>query len=74
VRAQLGQAKGQIVGSTSPATEQNLRQAREAREDLIKAVLDVNTLITDVPAVYDKVGAGGLKPPALKPVRAVPAQ
>ena len=68
VRGQLGQTKGQIMGSTSMPTAQQLRSSVELREDLTKVVADTNELITAIPAIYDALGASGAKPTALKPV------
>lgn len=73
VRGQLGQTKGQIMGSTSMPTAQQIRTAGELREDLAKVVTDTNDLIAAVPAVYDAIGASGAKPAALKPVGPLPA-
>ncbi|MGQ0736039.1 MAG: VPS10 domain-containing protein [Acidobacteriota bacterium] len=71
VRAQVGGAKGQIMNSHSLPTEQQLRVLREGREELAKVVQDTNALIAVMPGVFDKIGAGGVKPAPLKPVRAV---
>jgi hypothetical protein len=71
VRAQLGQVKGQIMGSHSLPSEQQQRALTLGREDLSKVISDTNALITAIPALFDKAGAGGLKPAALKPVRAL---
>lgn len=68
VRGQLGQTKGQILGSTSMPTAQQIRSSVELREDLTKAVADTNELITAIPAIYDALGASGAKPTPLKPV------
>jgi photosystem II stability/assembly factor-like uncharacterized protein len=72
VRGQLGQTKGQIMGSTSLPTAQQMRSSVELREDLTKVVADTNELITAIPAIYDALGASGAKPTALKPVGPVP--
>jgi hypothetical protein len=72
VRGQLGQTKGQIMGSTSLPTAQQIRAAGEMRDDLTKAIADTNELIAAVPAIYDALGASGAKPTALKPVGPVP--
>ena len=72
VRGQLGQTKGQIMGSTSMPTAQQMRSSVELREDLTKAVADTNELITAIPAIYDALGASGAKPTPLKPVGPVP--
>jgi photosystem II stability/assembly factor-like uncharacterized protein len=72
VRGQLGQVKGQIMGSTSMPTQQQVRQAGELREDMAKVIADTNELITAVPAIYDALGASGAKPAALKPVGPLP--
>src|SRR5262245_43122622 len=72
VRGQLGQTKGQIMGSTSLPTAQQMRSSVELREDLTKAVADTNELINAIPAIYDALGASGAKPTALKPVGPVP--
>jgi photosystem II stability/assembly factor-like uncharacterized protein len=72
VRGQLGQVKGQIMGSTSMPTVQQMRSSVELREDLTKAVADTNELIAAIPAIYDALGASGAKPTALKPVGPIP--
>ena len=72
VRGQLGQVKGQIMGSTSMPTAQQIRQGGEMREDLDKVIADTNALIAAVPAIYDALGASGVKPAALKPVGPLP--
>ena len=73
VRGQIGQLKGQIMGSTSLPTTQQVRTAGELREDMLKLIQETNDLIASVPALYDKLGAAGLKPASLKPITA-PAQ
>jgi hypothetical protein len=73
VRGQLGQVKGQVMGSTSMPTAQQIRIAGELREDMTKLIADVNALITAVPAIYDALGASGVKPAALKPLGPLPA-
>jgi len=73
LRGQLGQTKGQIMGSTSTPTAQQVRSVGEAREDMVKLVADTNELIAAVPAMYDALGAAGAKPAALKPVGPLPA-
>jgi hypothetical protein len=73
VRGQVGQVKGQIMGSTSMPTAQQTRAAAEARDDMMKIVNDTNDLIAAVPALYDALGAPGAKPAALKPVGPLPA-
>ena len=73
VRGQIGQLKGQIMGSTSLPTAQQMRTAGELREDMVKLIQETNDLIASVPALYDKLGAAGLKPASLKPITA-PAQ
>ncbi len=72
VRGQLGQVKGQLMGSTSMPTAQQVRSSVELREDLTKLVSDTNELIAAIPAIYDALGASGAKPTALKPVGPVP--
>jgi hypothetical protein len=71
VRAQLGQTKGQITGSHSLPSEQQTRALTQGREDLSRVISDTNALITTMPGLYEKIGAGALKPAALKPVRPV---
>jgi photosystem II stability/assembly factor-like uncharacterized protein len=73
VRGQIGQLKGQIMGSTSLPTTQQVRTAGELREDMLKLIQETNDLIASVPALYDKLGAAGLKPASLKLITA-PAQ
>ena len=72
VRGQLGQVKGQIMGSTSMPTAQQIRSTVELREDMDKVIADTNALIASVPAIYDALGATGVKPAALKPVGPLP--
>lgn len=69
VRGRIGQLKGQVMNSTSRPTAMQVRAATEAREDLAAVVKDTNDLIAAVPALYDTLGAGGLKPAALAPLR-----
>jgi hypothetical protein len=71
VRAQLGQAKGQIMGSHSLPSAQQVRALTNGREDLTRVISDTNALIATIPSLFEKVGAGALKPAALKPVRPV---
>jgi photosystem II stability/assembly factor-like uncharacterized protein len=73
VRGQAGQVKGQLMGSTSMPTAQQIRIAGEVRDDMMKVVNDTNDLIAAVPALYDALGASGAKPAALKPVGPLPA-
>jgi hypothetical protein len=72
VRGQLGQTKGQVMGSTTMPTAQQIRAAGELREDMTKVVADTNALIAAVPALYDTLGAANLKPAARAPVGPVP--
>jgi hypothetical protein len=71
IRAAIGGVKGQLLGSHSLPSEQQLRVLSENREDLTKAITDTNALVTKMPALYDQMGASGLKPAALKPVRTI---
>jgi hypothetical protein len=71
VRGQIGQLKGQIMGSTSLPTAQQVRNAGELREDMVKVVQDANDLIAAVPGLYEKIGAAGVKPSQLKSIPAV---
>jgi hypothetical protein len=60
---QLGGVKGQMLQSTSKPTEVQLRLAREAREDLAAAVVEINAIIsTAMPAVYQALGQPQLQP------------
>ena len=59
------------MNSHSLPTEQQLRVLNEGRGDLAKVVQETNTLITTMPGLFDKIGASGLKPAALRPVRSV---
>jgi photosystem II stability/assembly factor-like uncharacterized protein len=69
VRGQIGQVKGQIMGSTSLPTATQMRQTTEMREDLAKVIDEVNTVITTaMPTLYKHVGA---QPTPLKPLRAL---
>ena len=69
VRGQIGQTKGQIMNSHSLPSEQQLRVLTDGRGDLAKVIQETNALITAMPALFDKIGASGLKPAALKPVQ-----
>jgi photosystem II stability/assembly factor-like uncharacterized protein len=71
VRGQIGQTKGQIMNSHSLPSEQQLRVVTDGRGDLSKVIQETNALITAMPALFDKIGASGLKPAALKPVRTI---
>ena len=71
VRGQIGQTKGQIMNSHSLPSEQQIRVLADGRGDLSKVIQETNALITTMPGLFDKIGASGLKPAALKPVRAV---
>ena len=71
VRAQIGQTKGQIMNSHSLPSEQQMRVLTDGRGDLAKLIQETNALITTLPGLFDKIGASGLKPVALKPVRLV---
>ena len=73
VRGQLGQVKGQLMGSTSMPTQQQIRITGELRTDMEKVVADTNALIAAIPAIYDAMGASGAKPTALKPIGPLPA-
>jgi photosystem II stability/assembly factor-like uncharacterized protein len=73
VRGQIGQVKGQVMGSTSTPTAQQIRTAGEVRDDMMKVVTETNDLIAAVPALYDTLGASGAKPAGLKPVGPLPA-
>ena len=71
VRGQIGQTKGQIMNSHSTPSEQQMRVLTEGRGDLAKVIQETNALITSMPGLFDKIGASGLKPAALKPVRTI---
>jgi hypothetical protein len=71
VRGQIGQTKGQIMSSHSLPTEQQMRVLSDGRGDLAKVIQETNALIAAIPGLFDKIGASGLKPAALKPLRPV---
>jgi photosystem II stability/assembly factor-like uncharacterized protein len=71
VRAQVATTKTQIMNSTSLPSEQQLRALTELRGDLGTLIQETNALIAATPALFDRIGAGALKPAALKPVRPV---
>ena len=52
---------------SAPSTQQT-RVLHEGREDLAKLIAETNTVITAMPGLYEKLGASGVKPAALKPV------
>jgi photosystem II stability/assembly factor-like uncharacterized protein len=61
---QLAGVKGQMMQSTSRPTEVQLRLAREAHQDLVAAVTEINMLIsTGIPAVYQALGQPQLLQP-----------
>ena len=68
VRRQIQQVKGQVIGSTSLPTAQQIRIAGELRDDVAALVANTNALMAAVPALYDALDASGAKPAALKPV------
>ncbi len=72
-RGQIGQNKGQIMGSTSAPTVQQVRIAGELRADMETVVQEVNAAIAAVSSLYDKLGAAGVKPAAPKPIGPLPA-
>jgi hypothetical protein len=60
---QIAGVKGQLMQSTSRPTEVQLRLAREAREELAAAVVEINSIITTaMPAVYQALGQPQLQP------------
>ncbi len=59
------------MNSHSLPSEQQLRVLTDGRGDLAKAIQETNALITSMPNLFDKIGASGLKPAALKPVRTI---
>ena len=68
---QFAGVRGQLLSSTSRPTEAQVRQAREARADLVTAVQEINMIITTtMPAVYQALGQAQLLP-ALAPLGAV---
>jgi photosystem II stability/assembly factor-like uncharacterized protein len=71
VRGQIGQTKGQIMNSHSLPSEQQMRVLTDGRGDLAKVIQETNALIAEIPGLFDKIGASGLKPAALKPLRPV---
>jgi hypothetical protein len=68
IRQQLGGAKGQIMNSTSLPSAQQMRVLTEGRDDLAKLIAETNSVIAAMPGLYEKLGAAGVKPAALKPV------
>ena len=57
------------MNSTSLPSAQQMRALTEGRDDLTKLAAEINGLIASMPGLFDKIGAGGLKPATLKPVR-----
>ena len=68
VRSSIVAVKGQLTGVHSPPTAQQVRGLTDGRADMAKVVADTNALITRLPALYDQIGAGQLKPAALRPL------
>jgi photosystem II stability/assembly factor-like uncharacterized protein len=63
LRNQIASVKGQIMASTSPPTEQQMRMTREAREDLAKAIAEINDAIASaLPALYRTLAQHDLQP------------
>jgi hypothetical protein len=71
VRGQITQTKGQIQNAHSLPSEQQLRVLTDGRGDLAKVIQETNALITAMPGLFEKIGAGALKPAPLKPVRPI---
>ena len=55
------------MNSHSLPSEQQMRVLTDGRGDLAKVIQETNALIATVPGLFDKIGASGLKPAALKP-------
>ncbi len=68
-----GSSRGRSWGRRRCRPRSKSETAGELREDMLKLVQETNDLIASVPALYDKLGAAGLKPASLKPITA-PAQ
>ena len=47
-----------------------MRGLTEGRADLTTVITDINALIARLPAFYDQIGAGQLKPAAMQPLAA----
>jgi photosystem II stability/assembly factor-like uncharacterized protein len=69
VRGQLGQVKGQLMNAHSLPSAQQMRALTHGREDLTRVVAETNALITAIPALFDTIGAGALKPATLRELR-----
>ncbi|MBA3269340.1 MAG: glycosyl hydrolase [Acidobacteria bacterium] len=71
VRGAIGQTKGQLMNAHSLPSDQQQRALTQGRDDLAQVIIEVNSLIATMPSLFDKLGAGGVKPAALKPLRPV---
>jgi hypothetical protein len=69
----VAQVKGQLMNAHSLPSAQQMRALTQGQEDVTRIVSDTNALIAAIPALFDRLGAGALKPAPLKPVRAVNA-
>lgn len=74
VRSSIIAVKGQLTGVHSPPTELQLRGLTDGRADMARLITDINALIGKLPAFYDQIGAGQLKPAAIKPLAAPTSQ
>jgi len=75
LRNQIASVKGQIMASTSLPTQQQMRVTREAREELTKAIAEINGVITAaMPALYRTLAQHNLQPTLqqLQPIGTVP--
>ncbi len=72
VRARITAAKTQIRGSMSAPTADQAAEALAVREELTKAIDEVNALIaTGMPALVRALAGGNALLPALKPIRPI---
>jgi hypothetical protein len=68
VRNKVSQLKQSVLAATAVPTEQQMRQLREVRDELPKAVAEVNALLAKLPALWAELAQAGIYPAAPKPV------
>jgi hypothetical protein len=68
LRFRFGGLKGGIMGSTSRPTDTQMRQAKEIRPLLEKAVQDANALISASTSLLKEMADAGIYPAPVKPI------
>ena len=68
VRNRVSQLKQSVLAATALPTHQQMRQLGEVRDELPKAVADVNALLAKLPGLWAEMAQAGIFPGVPKPV------